>query len=237
MLTDSGRNGAPVPSLHILLIEDDAPTLSFVSAALRGRGHDVQGELDGREGLQRACETRYDVLVIDRMLPGLDGLDLVKALRASSIDTPVILLTSMGGLVDRVEGLKGGADDYLVKPFELDELEARIEAIARRPPALAGNVLRKDGIALDRLTRRVSVEGALADLTTSEFAMLEMLMLNAGRAVTKAMLLENVFDLQSDFPGTIIEPHMSRLRSKLVRLGAPDPIRTLRGVGYSIAAS
>jgi two-component system OmpR family response regulator len=223
--------------LNILLIEDDAQALEFVRDGLTARGHEIDAEQDGREGLLRACERRYDALVIDRMLPSLDGMDILRALRTASVDTPAILLTALGGLADRVEGLRGGADDYLVKPFELDELEARLEAIARRPPtAGAAAVLRRDSVTLDRLARRVTVEGAPVDLTSSEFAMLEMLMLNAGRAVTKAMLLEGVFDLQVNTPGAIIEPHISRLRAKLVRSGAVDPIRTLRGVGYSIAA-
>jgi len=223
--------------LNILLIEDDEQAIEFVRSGLSARGHEVDTEQDGREGLLRACERRYDALVIDRMLPSLDGMEILRALRTSSVDTPAILLTAMGGLADRVEGLRGGADDYLVKPFELAELEARLEAIARRPPtAQATAVLRKDAIVLDRLARRVTVEGAIVDLTASEFAMLEMLMLNAGRTVTKAMLLEGVFDLQVSAPGPVIEPHMSRLRAKLARLGATDPIRTLRGVGYSIAA-
>ncbi len=224
--------------MYILIVEDDVQTLDFLRHGLEGKGHRVDAERDGRDGLLRAGAGRYDVLVVDRMLPGLDGLDLLKALRAASVDTPVILLTALGGLADRVEGLRGGADDYLVKPFELEELDARIEAIARRPPIGASSgVLQKDGITLDRLARRVTVEGVLADLTSSEFAMLELLLLNSGKSVTKAMLLERVFDLQSNAPGPIIEPHMSRLRAKLIKLGAADPIRTLRGVGYSIATS
>ena len=222
--------------MNILLIEDDEQAREFVRGGLAARGHEVDAEQDGREGLLRACERRYDALIIDRMLPSLDGMEILKALRTSSVDTPAILLTAMGGLADRVEGLRGGADDYLVKPFELAELEARLEAIARRPPtAQAAALLRKDAIVLDRLSRRVTVEGAAVDLTTSEFAMLEMLMLNAGRPVTKAMLLEGVFELQINAPGSIVEPHMSRLRAKLSRLGVADPIRTLRGVGYCIA--
>jgi two-component system OmpR family response regulator len=223
--------------LNILLIEDDEQALEFVRDGLAARGHEIDSEQDGRQGLLRACERRYDALIIDRMLPSLDGMEILRALRTSSVDTPAILLTAMGGLADRVEGLRGGADDYLVKPFELAELDARLEAIGRRPPtAQITAVLRKDAIILDRLARRVTVEGAVADLTASEFAMLEMLLLNAGRTVTKAMLLEGVFDLQVSAPGPVIEPHISRLRAKLVRLGAVDPIRTLRGVGYSIAA-
>ena len=221
-------------AVDVLLVEDDEPTLEFVRGGLEGRGRSVDVARDGRKGLQKASAARYDVLIVDRMLPALDGLELLKALRAAKIDTPIILLTAVGGLADRVEGLRAGADDYLVKPFELDELVARIEAVGRRPP-LAHGVLRHGGITLDRLARRVSVDGAPVELTHSEFAMLEMLMLNAGRPVTKAMLLEGVFELQINAPGSIVEPHMSRLRAKLSRLGVVDPIRTLRGVGYCIA--
>ena len=222
--------------MKLLVVEDDAQTLEFIRSGLSRRGREVDGAADGRAALIKAGEARYDVMILDRMLPGLDGLDVLKALRAAGVDTPVILLTARGGVADRVEGLKTGADDYLVKPFDLDELDARVEALARRAP-LSQSVLRKDDIALDRLERRVTVDGALVDLTYSEFSMLELLMLNAGKPVTKAMLLEKVFDLQVNAPGSIIEPHMSRLRAKLLREGATDPIRTLRGVGYSIAAT
>lgn len=222
--------------MHLLIVEDDAQTLDFVRTGLTRRGHKVECEGDGRDGLRRAGAGRFDVVILDRMLPGLDGLDLLRALRTSGVDTPVILLTALGGVADRVEGLRAGADDYLVKPFEFEELDARIEAIGRRPPTTLG-VLRKDGIVLDRLARRVTVEGAPVDLTHSEFAMLEMLLLNLGRPVTKAMLLEGVFDLQLNAPGPVIEPHMSRLRAKLTRHGAVDPIRTLRGVGYAITGA
>jgi two-component system OmpR family response regulator len=221
--------------LNLLIVEDDVQTLDFVLTGLARRGHSVESERDGRDGLLRAGAGAFDVVILDRLLPGLNGLDLLKALRTSGVDTPVILLTALGGVADRVEGLRAGADDYLVKPFDLDELDARVEAIGRRPPTTLG-VLRKDGIVLDRLARRVTVEDAAVELTYSEFAMLEMLLLNLGRPVTKAMLLEGVFDLQLDAPGPVIEPHMSRLRAKLTRRGAVDPIRTLRGVGYCIVA-
>ena len=224
-------------ALKILVIEDDLATLEFLRQELDARGHEVTAAADGREGLLLACDGGYDVMVVDRMLPSLGGMDVLRALRTSQIETPAIVLSALGGLADRVEGLRGGADDYLVKPFELDELEARLEAIGRRGgQAGAAAVLRAEAIALDRLGRRVTIDGAAVDLTSSEFAMLEMLMLNAGRPVTKAMLLEGVFDMHIHAPGPIIEPHMSRLRAKLVRQGAADPIRTLRGIGYSIAA-
>ena len=227
--------GAERGRVKILLVEDDEPTREFIRAGLALRGHAVDAERDGREGLLKANAGDYDILIIDRMLPSLDGLELVKALRTLCVPAPVIILTALGGLADRVEGLRAGADDYLVKPFEIEELDARVEAIGRRAPLL-NRILRKEGIALDRLARRVAIDGAPVDLTFSEFAMLEMLLLNAGRPVTKAMLLEGVFDLHVRAPGPIIEPHMSRLRSKLARFGAVDMIRTLRGVGYFIAA-
>jgi two-component system OmpR family response regulator len=170
------------------------------------------------------------------MLPGLDGMSILKALRTSRRDTPVIFLTAVGGVSDRVQGLRQGADDYVVKPFDMDELDARIEALGRRPPLTnAAKVLHLGDLELDRLSRRVTHSGEVIDLTLSEFSMLEMLLLNRGSAVTKSMILERVFDLESDAPGTIVEPHVSRLRAKLTRAGAPDFIRTLRGVGYTVA--
>ena len=223
-------------SVDILLVEDDPTTLRFVRDGLLARGHAVETALDGRAGLLRACAEPFDVIVLDRMLPGLDGMSIVKALRTSRRDTPIIFLTAVGGVSDRVQGLRQGADDYLVKPFDMDELDARIEVLGRRPPlANAAKILHKGDLELDRLARRVTYSGQAVDLTLSEFSMLEMLLLNVGSAVTKSMILEQVFDLESDAPGTIVEPHVSRLRGKLTRAGAPDFIRTLRGIGYTIA--
>ena len=223
--------------MDILLVEDDPTTLHYVRDGLLARGHAVETELDGRAGLLHACAKPFDVIVLDRMLPNLDGIAIVKALRTSRRATPVIFLTSVGGVTDRVEGLRQGADDYLVKPFDMDELDARIEALGRRPPlTVAANALHIGDLELDRLTRRVTYSGEVIDLTPSEFSILEMLLLNLGSTVTKSMVLEQVFDLESNAPGTIVEPHVSRLRSKLTRAGAPDFIRTLWGVGYTIAA-
>lgn len=223
--------------MDILLVEDDLTTLHFIRDGLLARGHAVETALDGRVGLLHACAKPFDVIVLDRMLPSLDGMSIVKALRTSRRDTPVIFLTAVGGVTDRVEGLRQGADDYLVKPFDMDELDARIEALGRRPPITnAAKILCIGDLELDRLTRRVTHSGEAIDLTPSEFSMLEILLLNVGSTVTKSMLLEQVFDLESDAPGTIVEPHVSRLRAKLTRAGASDFIRTLRGVGYTIAA-
>ncbi len=223
--------------MDILLVEDDPATLRFVRDGLLARGHAVETALDGRDGLLQACARTFDVIVLDRMLPTLDGLSILKALRTSRLDTPIIFLTAVGGVADRVQGLRQGADDYLVKPFEIEELDARIEALGRRPPiSSAAKMLHIGDLELDRLSRRVAYSGEALDLTSSEFGMLEMLLLNIGSAVTKSMILEQVFDLESDVPGAIVEPHVSRLRAKLTRAGAPDFIRTLRGVGYTIAA-
>ena len=222
--------------MDILLVEDDPAMLNFVRDGLLARGHVVETANDGRSGLVYACAKPFDVIVLDRMLPTLDGMSILKALRTSRRDTPVILLTAIGGVSDRVEGLRQGADDYLVKPFDMDELDARIEALGRRPPLTnAATILHFGDLELDRLNRRVTHSGAPIDLTVSEFGMLEMLLLNRGSSVTKSMMLERVFDLESDAPGTIVEPHVSRLRAKLTRAGAADFIRTLRGVGYTVA--
>ncbi len=222
--------------MDILVIEDDPETLQYVRDGLLARGHSVEAAADGRTGLLQACARPFDVIVLDRMLPNLDGMAILKALRTSGLGTPVIFLTAVGGLADRVQGLRLGADDYLVKPFEMDELDARVEALGRRPPiSNAANTLCKGDLELDRLARRVLYAGRVLDLTVSEFVMLEMLLLNAGAAVTKSMILERVFDLGPDAPTSIIEPHVSRLRAKLARAGVPDLIRTLRGVGYTVA--
>jgi two-component system OmpR family response regulator len=223
--------------LNILMVEDDVEASNFVAEALSTLGHRLEVVPDGRTGLVRGASCEFDCLVVDRMLPGYDGLALVKALRTSGVRTPIILLTALGGVADRIEGLRAGADDYLVKPFDVGELEARLEALRRRPPlSNAATVLRAGGVAVDRLGRTANLDGNSLDLTQSEFKILEVLLLNAGRPVTKAMLLEAVFDLSTPTPASIIEPHISRLRVKLERPGGGDPIRTVRGLGYIIDA-
>jgi two-component system OmpR family response regulator len=222
--------------LNILVIEDDFETAAHIARGLAGHGHQVECADDGRTGLVRASEDRFDVLVVDRLLPGYDGLTILRTLRLGRIMTPFLFLTAVGGVTDRIQGLHAGADDYLVKPFDLGELKARVEALGRRPSrsAAPNTALSAQSVQLDRLTRKVSVAGAPVELTNSEFKMLETLLLNLGAPVSKAMLLERVFDLESQAPSTIIEPHISRLRAKLDRPGEPDVIRTVRGVGYTI---
>ena len=220
-----------------LLIEDDLVMADFIRTGLERRGHTVEVSSDGRFGMIRASAETFDVAVVDRMLPEIDGLSIVRTLRASGVSTPVIFLTALGGVSDRVEGLQAGADDYLVKPFDIDELDARMQALARRPPIPEAVVLEQGAYTLDRLRRRAYASGRELVLTVSEFAMLDMLMLNAGRPVTKAMLLESVFNLDAQSSSVVVEPHVSRLRAKIVDLGLRDPIRTLRKRGYSFDAS
>jgi two-component system, OmpR family, response regulator len=223
--------------LDILLVEDDPTTLGFVRDGLAARGHTVETAHDGRTGLLQACERSFDVIVLDRMLPVLDGVSVLRALRTSGYDTPIIFLTAVGGVADRVQGLRHGADDYLVKPFDLEELDARIEALGRRPPLSASvKALGLGDLELERLTRRVTYAGSPLDLTSSEFGILELLLQSVGAAVTRSMILERVFDLGPEGSDALVEPHVSRLRAKLARTGVPYLIRTLRGVGYTIAA-
>ena len=222
--------------MHLLLVEDDALTREHIRAGLSARGDVVEVAADGRTGLQYASTRAYDVVILDRMLPDLDGLSVLKALRMAGVRTPVILLTALGGIADRVGGLRGGADDYLIKPFDLEELDARIEALGRRlAPTGESILLHRGGVELNRLTRSALCGDDALDLTSSEFAMLELLLLNAGQTVTKAMILDTVFDLDTRAAGQVVEPHISRLRAKLERAGVSDAIRTVRGMGYAFA--
>lgn len=223
--------------MRVLLIEDDESTGEYASKGLRESGHDVDWARDGREGLIHATREPFNVIVVDRMLPGLDGLSIVKVVRAAGVKTPILMLTAMGTIEDRVAGLEGGADDYLVKPFSFAELNARIGALSRRQPIGEGVMLLQVGdLSLDRLHRKVRRGDTPIELQNREFRLLEELMLNAGRVVTRTMLLERVWDFHFD-PGTnIVETHISRLRGKIDR-GAQAPlIQTVRGVGYVIRA-
>ena len=222
----------------ILLVEDNAETAAYVSEGLGALGHRVEVACDGRTGLLRASEPQFDCLVIDRLLPGFDGLTVVRTLRSAGVRTPIIFLTAVGGVADRIQGLRAGADDYLVKPFELEELAARVEALGRRPPLPESQTLLRAGdLELDRLDRTARRAGQPLELTASEFRLLEVLMRHAGSPVTRSMLLQAVFGLDHANPATIIEPHVSRLRAKLEQAGRPDPVRTVRGSGYCIDAA
>ncbi|HTC83621.1 MAG TPA: response regulator transcription factor [Rhizomicrobium sp.] len=226
---------APV---KILLIEDDKETSAHIVYALHGEGHDVTVCHDGQEGLKAARAGGHAALIVDRMLPGLDGLSLVKQLRAEGNPTPVLFLTTMSGLNDRVEGLKGGGDDYLVKPFAFPELLARVDVIARRGGSrdIEPVRLRAADLEMDLIRRTVHRGGKPIELQAQEFRLLEYLMRNMGRVVTRAMLLENVWDLHFDPRTNIVETHMSRLRGKVDRGHGAELIHTVRGSGYTLRA-
>ena len=221
--------------MKILLIEDDPDTAGYVASGLRENSHVVEHVTNGRDGLFLASGGDHDMMVIDRMLPGLDGLSIVKTIRVAGMKAPVLMLTNLGGINDRVEGLEAGADDYLVKPFAFAELLARINALARRPPmAPQVPVLKVGDLELDRLKRTVTRAGRQIELQPQEFKLLEYLMRNAGQLVTRTMLLENVWDFHFDPRTSVVETHISRLRSKVDRGFSAELIHTLRGSGYCI---
>lgn len=229
-----------IPDMEILLIEDDMEACSHIAYALNGEGHTVIMSHNGLDGLERARTGNFSALIVDRMLPGLDGLTLVRRLRSEGEMVPILFLTTMSGLDDRVEGLKAGGDDYLTKPFAFSELLARIYAITRRKCQTAEPVeLTVGDLAIDLIRRTVRRAGKRVDLQAQEFRLLEFLMRNAGRTVTRAMLLENVWNLHFDPRTNIVETHMSRLRSKIRQASDSDGdlIQTVRSTGYILAAS
>ena len=219
--------------MRVLLIEDDRETAGHIVHALENQGHSVDQAHNGIDGLERARTGEHNALIVDRMLPRMDGLSLVRQLRAEGHQTPVLFLTTMSGLDDRVEGLEGGGDDYLVKPFAFSELLARVNAITRRRgDAGEPTKLRIADLEMDLIRRTASRGGKIIDLQPQEFRLLEFLLRNAGRVVTRAMLLENVWDLHFDPRTNIVETHLSRLRSKVDRGFGTELIHTVRGAGY-----
>jgi two-component system OmpR family response regulator len=221
--------------MKLLLIEDDATTADYVAQGLREEGHLVDALANGRDGLTQALGGEYDVIIVDRMLPELDGLSIVRAVRAAKIATPIIFLTAIGGVDDRIEGLNAGADDYLVKPFAFGELSARLTALARRPQTQAEQVVLEAGdLRMDLIARRVSRAGQEIDLLPREFGLLEFLLRRKGRVQTRTMLLEGVWDLNFDPQTNVVETHISRLRNKVDKPFARDLIHTVRGAGYRI---
>jgi two-component system OmpR family response regulator len=221
--------------MKLLLIEDDNATAGHIIKSLRQHGHVVDHAPNGREGLFLAGGETYDVMIVDRMLPGLDGLGVVKTIRGAGVKTPVLFLTTLGGIDDRVEGLEAGGDDYLVKPFAFAELLARVNALARRPPPTeAQTLLRVADLEVDLLKRSVTRGGERINLQPQEFKLLEHLMRHAGRVVTRTMLLESVWEFHFDPQTTVVETHISRLRRK-VDQGFEQPlIHTVRGAGYCL---
>ena len=223
--------------MHILVAEDDIDTAAHITRGLGELGHRVTHATSGSTALSLASTEDFDVLVLDRMLPGLEGLEVLRRLRAASVRTPVIVLTALGGIADRVEGLDVGADDYLVKPFAFAELAARLQALLRRPP-MADVVTRLEvgDVVLDLLRREVTRGGRPVHLQPREFSLLEQLMRHAGRIITRTMFLEIVWGFHFDPQTNIVESHLSRLRSKLREGFADDPIETVRGSGYRMRA-
>ena len=221
--------------MGILLVEDEAALADYVTRGLSAHGHKVEHVARGDLGLAAAKESGYELLIVDRMLPGLDGLALVKSLRKDSMHTPVLILSNLGGLDDRVEGLNAGADDYLAKPFAFSELLARVNALLRRPHITQDEpqILKVGDLEMDRIKRKVTRAGQPVALQPREFSLLDYLMKRSGQIVTRTMLLDGVWNYHFDPKTHIVETHMSRLRAKI---GA-DLIQTIRGSGYMIRAA
>lgn len=226
-------------ALRILLIEDDDETASYVAKTLRKEGHIVERARDGREGYAMASTHSHDVAIVDRMLPASDGLNLVKTLRAENWMVPALFLTTMSGIRDRVDGLAAGGDDYLIKPFAISELIARINSLAwrtERRGAEHKTLLQIGDLEIDLLARTAKRAGKPLNLQTQEFRVLEYLARHADQVVTRTMLLENVWQLHFDPNTNIVESHMSRIRSKLDKPFPEHMIETVRGVGYLLRA-
>jgi two-component system, OmpR family, response regulator len=221
--------------MKILIIEDDLDAASYLVKAFREAGHTVDHASDGESGLFMASENAYDVLVIDRMLPRRDGLSVIMELRKKNINTPVLILSALGQVDDRVTGLRAGGDDYLPKPYSFTELLARVEVLGRRRGHPEQDMVYKVGdLELDRLSHDVRRQGREILLQPREYRLLEYLMKNAGQVVTRTMLLENVWDYHFDPQTNVIDVHVSRLRSKIEKDFDRPLLRTIRGAGYMI---
>lgn len=222
--------------MRVLLIEDDNQLAGYLQKALREVGVLADRSADGRDGLFMAAGADYDALIIDRMLPSLDGLSILRTLRTSGSRTPVLILSALGEVDDRVEGLRAGGDDYLVKPFAFAELHARLEALVRRGKAeLPQTRLRVRDLEMDLLARTVTRAGKSIGLQPREMRLLEYLMRYAGQVVTRTMLLENVWDYHFDPQTNVIDVHISRLRAKIDRDFDPPLLHTVRGAGYVLS--
>ncbi len=223
--------------MRILLLEDDAHLGPWIASGLREEGHVVDHFADGKEALLAAMGQEFDLFILDRMVPGLDGLAVLKSLRASKNTTPALFLTALGEIDARVEGFEAGGDDYLTKPFAFAELSARVAALGRRRSSApdggaADTVLRHGDLSLDLLARRCERQGQAIDLMAKEFKLLEYFMRRPGRLVTRTMLLEQVWDMSFDPTTSVVETHISRLRAKIDKPFDSELIRTRRGEGY-----
>nr|WP_276609577.1 response regulator transcription factor [Desulfuromonas acetexigens] len=224
--------------MRILIIEDDAETAAYLVKGLSESGHRAERVGDGKDGLFRALEEDFDALVVDRMLPGLDGLALIRSLRAAGRKTPALFLSALGEVDDRVEGLRAGGDDYLVKPFAFSELLARLEALIRRGEGEQAprTLLKVADLEMDLLTRTVRRAGRNIELQPREFRLLEYLLRHSGQVVTRTMLLESVWDYHFDPQTNVIDVHISRLRSKIDKDFEGPLLHTVRGAGYVLRA-
>jgi two-component system OmpR family response regulator len=222
--------------MRVLLVEDDSQVAAYLLKGLKEQGHNVDHAADGKNGLFLATSEDYDAMVIDRMLPELDGLAIVKSVRAAGKTTPMLILSALGDVDARVEGLRAGGDDYLTKPFAFSELLARLDALLRRARQIpaADTTLRIADLELDQLTRTVRRGGHVIALQPREYRLLEYLMSNAGRIVTRTMLLEQLWDYHFDPQTNVIDVHISRLRGKIDKNFDPPLLQTVRGAGYMI---
>ncbi|MEL6963073.1 MAG: response regulator transcription factor [Pseudomonadota bacterium] len=223
--------------MHVLLIEDDVDAADYLVKGLKESGHQIEHAADGKAGLLKAAAENFDVLIVDRMLPELDGLSLVQHLRATGDTTPVLFLSALGEVDDRVKGLRAGGDDYLVKPYAFAELLARVETLGRRPqPQPVATTLKIADLEMDLLGRKVMRGEQIIDLQAKEFQLLEVMMRHAGQVMTRTMLLEKVWDYHFDPQTNVIDVHISRLRQKVDRDFATPLIHTVRGAGYCLRA-
>ena len=221
--------------MGILVIEDDADTASYIINGLKESGYEVDHAMDGNSGVKLALEKNYNIMIIDRMLPGINGLNIVETIRDNGIKTPVLFLSALAEIDDRVVGLKSGGDDYLTKPFAMVELLARLEALIRRTSQQTENTfLKVNDIEMDILARTVTRQGKRVYLHPREFKLLEYLLRNANQVVTRTMLLENVWEYHFDPQTNVIDVHISRLRQKIDRPFEKPVLKTIRGDGYMI---
>lgn len=221
---------------HLLLIEDDPDTAAEIIAHLEPKGYAVALANEGVAGLARATDEHFDLIIVDRMLPGLDGLSIVRALRSERNATPALVLSALGAIDDRIGGLRAGGDDYLTKPFALGELSARIEVLLRRPVDSNPPIRRVGALELDLIRRKASYGTRSLDLLQREFQLLEYLMRREGQVITRQMLLEDVFNYRFELKTNLIDVHMGRLRRKLDRPNEEPMITTIRGIGYILHA-
>ncbi len=219
--------------MNLLLIEDDILLGKSLQRGLSESGHDCQWATSGEEALRQVTSEPFDVIVLDLMLPDMDGLEVLSSMRADHIDVPVLVLTALGSVDDRVRGLQAGADDYLVKPFAFVELAARLQALARRAGGNTVPELREGAVTLDLRTRRATREGREIDLTPTEFSLLEFLMRHSNQTVTRRMLCEHLWEADWEGVTNVIEVHINRLRAKIDRGFSHAVIHTVRGIGYA----